>query len=255
VDVTLTPDELLHVSLAGKTAVVIDVLRATTSIVTALENGAAGVLPVAEVDETRRLAAHWPQGAPPLPPGAEGAADREPLLAGERGARPPAGFHLGNSPLDFGEGTVRGRAVVLTTTNGTRALERAAEAAEVRVACLRNAAAAAAAVLDAGRDVVIACAGTEGRMSLEDVACAAVLLEELASAPGVRWGDGARLVRGWMAAAGMPAGDEGWAELLGDTVHGRRLLELGFERDVAFCARLNASGVVPLSRGGWLVAP
>lgn len=255
VDVTLTPDELLYVPLAGKTAVVIDVLRATTSIVTALENGAAGVLPVAEVDEARRLAARWPQDGPALPPGAEGAAQEAPLLAGERGARPPEGFHLGNSPLEFGEGTVRGRAVILTTTNGTRALQRAAAADEVRVACLRNAAAAAAAVRDGGRDVVIACAGTEGRVSLEDVACAAVLLEELAAVPGVRWGDGARLVRGWMASVGMPEGDEGWAAFLGGTVHGRRLLDLGFERDVAFCARVNASAVVPLARGGWLVAP
>lgn len=92
-------------------------------------------------------------------------------------------------------------------------------------------------------------------MSLEDVACAAVLLEELAAVPGVRWGDGARLVRGWMASVGMPEGDEGWAAFLGGTVHGRRLLDLGFERDVAFCARVNASAVVPLARGGWLVAP
>lgn len=265
IDVTFTPDELARLALEDKTVVVIDVLRATTTIVTALEHGALGVLPVTEVEDARRLAAGWPDAAPALPQsgGSEAPASSrapasaEPLLAGERGAKPPAGFHLGNSPLAFTPEVAGDRPVILTTTNGTRTLTTASQAAEVRVAALRNAAAVAAEVADGGRDTVIACAGTEGRMSLEDVACAGRLLTHIQKLrPDVRLGDGARLVDGWFRDMGGPAmSRDDWEAFLGGTVHGRRLLSLGFDADVAFCANVDASSTVPVLRNGWLVDP
>lgn len=243
VDVVLVPGELAAAPLEGKTAVVIDVLRATTSIVTALENGAREVVPVAEVEEARRMAAAW-EGGP------------RPLLAGERGAKRPDGFDLGNSPLEFTREVVAGRPIILTTTNGTRALENAVAAEELRVACLRNAAAVAGACRQGGRDVVVVCAGTDGRFSFEDMACAALLAHELEKlGGGIEWGDGAQLVRQWFQSRpSLGASRDGWAGLLGSTFHGRRLLALGFEADLAFCGEPNVSAMAPVFRDGRLVA-
>lgn len=118
IEVLLTPGELGDASLAGRTAIVIDVLRATSTIATALGNGAAAVRAVAEVEEARTVAA-----------GLSGA-----VLGGERGGLPPAGFDCGNSPLEYTPRQVEGREVVLCTTNGTYALTLAARAQAAAIA-------------------------------------------------------------------------------------------------------------------------
>src|SRR3954468_14884459 len=160
VDVVLTAGDVVAAQLAGATALVIDVLRASTTIVTALGNGAACVIPVESVEDARvRKAALGPDA----------------LLAGERHSDPPEGFDLGNSPLEFTPDRVRGRAIVMTTSNGTRALTAARAAAAVGVAALVNAGAAAAWALAEGRDVVLVCSGELGAPSLEDETCAGVL--------------------------------------------------------------------------------
>src|SRR5690606_7237892 len=145
-----------------------------------------------------------------------------------------------------------GRTIVLTTTNGTQTLERAQGAAEVRVACLRNARAAALACLEGGRDVVLACSGTEGRISLEDAGCAAWIALQLAEAGDVRWGDGAQMVLGWFEQWRSRIDAEGWGSLLRATRHGRRLLDLGFADDLAYCAEADVSEEVPVVRDGWV---
>src|SRR5262245_43581211 len=116
----LAPPERLRQGVA----VVIDVLRATTSIIHALAAGCTVVLPCAEVDEARTLSGSMPAGRV--------------LLAGERGGLPIAGFDLGNSPRRFTPRTCRGLSLVLTTTNGTRALLRCANAARTLVAAFVN---------------------------------------------------------------------------------------------------------------------
>jgi len=147
IDVAITPAALGSLALAGASALVIDVLRASTSIITALANGCAGVVPVAEPDEAIRRAAAQPGS----------------LVAGERKGDPLKGFHLGNSPLEFTRERVGGRTVFLTTTNGTGALLAVRSAAAIGVAAFVNAGAAASWALAAGRGLVIACAGDAGR--------------------------------------------------------------------------------------------
>lgn len=203
----------------GARVVVIDVLRASTTIVAALDAGAAGVLPVADVDAARRAAAARPGS----------------VLAGERGGLPPAGFDVGNSPLDMTPEAVRGRLVVLTTTNGTAALERSHAAAEVIVACYRNLSAVARALAEPGVEspIVLACGGDEGRPSAEDAACAGALVARLASlAPGRVASDGAR-------ATPEPA------EVFATAPHARRLVALGLGRDLVPCGETDASARVP----------
>src|SRR5438094_420445 len=124
VQVHLLPELVPAGRLTGGIAVVVDVLRATTTIVHALAAGCTMVRPCAEIDEAQTLAGAMRVGRT--------------LLAGERGGQPLAGLDLGNSPVEFTPKLCKGRVLVLTTSNGTRALVRAAEAERTLVAAFVN---------------------------------------------------------------------------------------------------------------------
>jgi len=224
-DVAYTPASLAGGALAGATALVIDVLRASTSIITALGNGCAGVVPVGEPEEAIRRAA--------AEPGA--------LVAGERRGDPLEGFHLGNSPLEFTRERVGGRTVVLTTSNGTRALLAAREASAIGIAAFVNLTAATEWAVAEARDLIVICAGERGRRSLEDHVCAGLLVE------GVR----ARAADASMSPAALEAlaaarryGRE-VARLAADSPWARKLAASGRGRDVTACLALDTTPFVP----------
>ena len=228
VDVAVLPAALGPTALAGATALVIDVLRASTSIIMALANGCAGVVPVAEPDEARRRAAEIP-GA---------------LVAGERRGDPLEGFHLGNSPLEFTRERVGGRTVFLTTSNGTGALLAVRGAAAIGVAAFVNAGAAAAWALAARRGLVIACAGDVGQRSLEDEVCAGLIVEQVRAArPDAVLGPGAEALAGqarpYAKHLGRLAQDSSWARKLGNRGRGA---------DLAACLTLDTTSLVPIYR-------
>jgi 2-phosphosulfolactate phosphatase len=228
VDVALTPAALEPAALVGAVALVIDVLRASTTLVTALSHGCREVLPVAEVEEARRRARDLP-GA---------------LLAGERGGDPPPGFDLGNSPLEFTPERVAGRTIVFTTSNGTRALLAARGATEVAVAALVNLSAAADWALGRRRSLVVVCAGELGTRSVEDEVCAGLLVERvLAAEPAARATDAAERA---VAAARPYAKD--LARLAHDAPHARHLQARGRGPDVATCLTLDTFTLVPAYR-------
>lgn len=255
VDVVFTGGELDAVDWSPfGAAAVVDVLRATTTALTALENGAAGVVPVATPEE----ALAWRQRRPDV------------VLGGERKAVRIEGFDLGNSPFEYTPEKVAGKLVVVTTTNGTRAFSRimranAASADEVGrartesvtvfAACLRNAGAAARALTEAalqrGRGVLLVCSGTDGRFSREDAYCAAVILARLEALAPVERGDGAEAAARLLAAVGE--GPEAALKELSESFHGRRLLRLGLQDDVAFCAQVDASDAAVRMAEGMLV--
>lgn len=170
--VVFDPAQLPTEYLAKRTAVVIDVLRATTSMLSALAAGAARIVPTLEVAEAVALRDRLPGGTA--------------VLAGERGGLQIDGFDLGNSPQEFTPERVRGRTVVMTTTNGTRAILAALPARRTYVAAMTNIGATACA-LAAGEngDVVLVASGTEGRISWEDTFCAGAVTERLADITGV----------------------------------------------------------------------
>src|SRR3989442_781208 len=168
VHVALTPGEFPRLALAGRTALVVDVLRATTTVVAACVAGCAGVIPVATPEEARDVAARCP-GL---------------LLAGERNGEAIEDFDLGNSPLECTPARVGGRTLVLTTTNGTGAMLKAREADAVAVAALTNVSAAAVWAARRGQDVTVLCAGEKGAFSLEDAVCAGLLVEQLCAEEG-----------------------------------------------------------------------
>lgn len=224
-DVAFTPAELPRALVAGRTVVVVDVLRATTSIIHALVQGARRVVPVATVEEAVRKADELGRDSV--------------LLCGERDCQLIRGFDLGNSPEEFTPERVAGRTLVMTTTNGTPALLASAGSAQCLVGALVNARAIAARIAAAGRDALVLCAGREGRFAYEDAYCAGVILRELRRLrPGVRTDDAGR------AATRLVGRGSVEAELR-RTAAARRLLELGLERDVAFCSQLHLHDAVP----------
>ncbi len=228
VDVAFTPAALPAATLAGATALVVDVLRASTTLVTALAHGCLGVLPVAEVEEARRRAGGLP-GA---------------LLAGERGGDPPEGFDLGNSPLEFTPARVDGRLIVFTTSNGTRALLAARPATAVAVAAFVNLTAAADWALDQGRNLVVVCAGELGERSVEDEICAGLLVDRVLSVePGAVAGPAAAEAAG----AARPYAKD-LARLAQEAPHARHLATHGRGPDVAACLTLDRFTMVPIYR-------
>lgn len=230
-DVFLTAGELAQGDLTGRVVAVIDVLRASTTIAVALANGARAVIPFEDTDEMLTRAKQF-----------EKAAVR---LAGERKMLPIAGFHFGNSPLEFTQEAVQGTTVLLSTTNGTRALLTTQGAAEVVVACYVNCTAVTAmlrAALRGGSDIAIVCAGQDDHYAIEDAACAGKFVRSITThIADVRVNDAAHscalLARNY---------GEDIASVFLDSTHGRALVAAGFRDDVALCAQIDAFPVIPV---------
>lgn len=220
----------------GAHVAVVDVLRASTTIATALANGAAGVIPVAA-----------PEDAPAL--GQRLGRDRV-LFCGERNSVQIQGFDLDNSPASFTPETVAGKTLILTTTNGTRALRAAGNAASVRTAALINRTAVAEALAQEQGDVVVLCAGDANGFALEDALGAGALVDALLSRI-----DGAELRDAARAAALLyRAVAARLAEAVASADHAQDLAAKGFAHDVTRSAALDALTVVPALRDGILVA-
>jgi len=216
---TLKPEQL-----QTSVCVVIDIIRATSTIVAALANGASGVQPVAEVSDAFVLKARDPAA----------------LLAGERGGQPLPGFDLGNSPEDFSKERVTGRRIILTTTNGTQALEACRGARVVMTAGLLNLGAVAARLKELGPPWMVLCAGCNGGFGLDDAVVAGALAEALDR-------DDA-LVSLYRSVRGDLAG------MLLRSAAGQELVKVGLEKDVPFCAQRDLFSMVPtLSEDGVLL--
>jgi 2-phosphosulfolactate phosphatase len=216
--------------LRGGVAVVIDVLRASTTIIHALANGAKAVIPVAEVDEARQALANRPRGAA--------------LSGGERGGTRIAGFDLDNSPSSYARATVDGKTIVFTTTNGTRALLQSSEADRIFVGAFTNLSAVVDALAADGRPVHLVCAGTEGRITSEDVLCAGAIAVGVEQAGGSLAPDDSRdmAMSLYRECEQRPSGVY---EMLCRSRGGRNLLELGYDADIRVAAERNLFSVVP----------
>jgi 2-phosphosulfolactate phosphatase len=234
IDVALTLEEVRGMPLAGVTAVVLDVVRASTTIVAALESGARAVIPVGTPDEARAR-------------GRE--ADAGPVLVGgERGGAPPAGFDYGNSPAEYTPDRVLGRTVVFTTTNGTRALLAVEGARRVAVGGFVNAGAVVRWAMAEPGDVLLVCAGERGRFCLEDAVCAGLIVDRLATTASALT-DAARAARTlWDRYAGR------LDAMLAEAAWAQALVRQGRGADLALCVTLDVYQAVPVLRDGALVA-
>lgn len=233
IDVHFSGNHALHGDLHDRVVLVVDVLRASTSIAAALNNGARAVIPFEGVDEAITRSRSLERS--------------EVVLAGERKMAPIAGFQLGNSPREFTAEAVSGKIVVMTTTNGTAALASTAGAGEVLVGTFANYSASLAwlrAAARAGKSITIVCAGTNGRFALEDAICAGRFVRGIARR-GIQpdLGDAANVaaIIDRRMGADLPA-------VLRDSEHGRALIEAGLADDVTYCAGLDTHPVVPIYR-------
>jgi 2-phosphosulfolactate phosphatase len=232
-DVILTPGEITPAVVSGRLVAVIDVLRASTSIAVALGNGAKAVLPFSSADEAISRSKDLDKASI--------------VLAGEKDMFPISGFDLGNSPQGFSSDAVDGKTVLLTTTNGTRALLSLQGASDIVIASYVNFGAMSAMLRAAARtktDITIVCAGREGHFSLEDAACAGryarALTEKLTS---TTTNDAAQAC----ALIDREYGDN-IQKIFEDSVHGKALVEAGFADDLVAAAALDSCPVVPVYR-------
>lgn len=154
----------------GGIAVIIDVLRASTTIVHALAHGAKAVIPAGEVDESRRIAADYPKDSVPRD---------SVLLGGEREGVLIEGFDLDNNPFAYSPEVVADKTIVFTTSNGTRALLRAGEADRILIGSFVNLQAVVNVLAADSRPIHLVCAGTQGKITLEDVLCAGGICHRL----------------------------------------------------------------------------
>ncbi|EAQ79867.1 2-phosphosulfolactate phosphatase [Blastopirellula marina] len=226
--VHLLPELASEETLAGSTAVVIDVLRATTTIVHMLAAGADHVSPCISIEDAKEKAS--------LIDGA--------LLGGERGGVRIDGFDLGNSPTEYSRDVVAGHPVIFTTTNGTKAMQRCQRASRILIGAFVNLSAVCRELSDA-ENVHLVCAGTAGEVTREDVLLAGAIVD-LMTATG-RWevNDAAQIAAdAWRTAqenlVAVPL-----VERLQKSRGGRNVLAIGLENDIQIAATLDKFDLVP----------
>lgn len=227
-DVYLTPGEITPADLADREVVVIDILRATSSIVQALSSGARSIYPVSSIEDALRLANTFGRD--------------EVLLCGERKWLPIEGFDLGNSPREFTPERVGGKTLVMSTTNGTGAISLTLGASRVFIGSLLNLGAVVNELTSSAAEPVFLCSGRERHFAIEDAVCAGLMVSRLTGDAPDDWtmNDGA------IAAMALAESFGADADLFRRTVAGRAIADAGLEEDLEFCARTDVHDVLPV---------
>ncbi|MBN6189340.1 2-phosphosulfolactate phosphatase [Aneurinibacillus sp. BA2021] len=228
-----TVEQIRPKLITGKTVIVIDVLRASSTIVTALHSGFASVTPVATIEKAYALR------SPSI------------VLAGERHCEKIAGFDYTNSPTALAQGQHEGKHLVLTTTNGTRAMQQLEQAGRILVGCFLNATACITEALAQQRDIVLCCAGTRGEFALEDGLAAGLMVHVAKQhVPMVSACDASEVLE-----AGYLQLADKLAERLCTSITGRRLTARQHTEDVLFCSQRDVMQTVPVDQEKRILLP
>ena len=235
IDAYLTPGLIDELQLRDKNVVVIDVLRAGTTIASALANGAREVIPVESVEAAVKISASLFGDVV--------------LLGGERGGKIIQGFHLGNSPGEYIESVVKGKSIVFTTTNGAPTMSKSRHAKRLTIASFVNVGRVIDFMRNIGEDFVIVCAGNHsavGGFSLEDTVCAGMIIDKL------KHGDPAVIELSDSAAGALILyrnHARNISKMLEESEHGLHLAKIGFKEDLRACASVNSIPVLPVLSG------
>ncbi len=230
IDVCLSP-ELMHLyDVHDRTVVVVDILRATSCMVTAFAHGVESITPFANLDICRDMKG------------------KGYITAGERDGKKVQGFDKGNSPFEYTGDQVKGKKIAFTTTNGTRAIEKSREAKEVIIGSFLNLASVARHVLLNENNILVVCAGWKGKVNLEDTLFAGALVNALkdhiepdCDAP--------------LAAQHLyNMAKKDMVNFLSNSSHVKRLNRLNIQKDIEYCLTLDLFKVLPKLRGGMLLA-
>jgi len=233
-DVLFSPVQTDELFFTGKTTVVIDVLRASSTIITALSNGAKEIVPVGTVEFAVKVSG--------------GIFGGQTLLGGERNTKKIEGFALGNSPSEYTKEIVSGKAIVFYSTNGSRAIVKAKYSANLFLCSFNNLKTLAKHLRKLNEDVIVLCAGNNNFFSLEDSVCAGMLISELiAGTKKAELTDASTSALTLFKSFGKNI-----FKMLSETDHGQLLITNGFEEDLKACAELDSTDVIPFYSGNVL---
>lgn len=224
IEVVPTVEEIRHDHIGNHTVVMIDVLRASSTILTALANGFEQVIPVETIGQAYALRT------------------AQTILAGERHCKKISDFDYNNSPTDMAKGNHKGMQLVLTTTNGTRAIQKAERSAYLLIGSFLNATACMKAAIEKKLDVTLYCAGTRQEFALEDGLAAGCMVHKAKTLlPGIQTCDlGEALEASYLYSAhNLP-------QRLQQTTTGRRLIQHQFSADLAYCSQVDLLSIVPV---------
>ena len=230
IEVCLTPALINLYTIEDSIVVVIDILRATSSIVYGIDNGARAIIPVAQVEDCLNYA------------------DKGFLLAAERNGEVVEGYDFGNSPFSYTADKVAGKTVVLTTTNGTKALHLAKKAHQVVIGSFLNLQSLCEWIKLQDRNVLLLCAGWKDQFNLEDTLFAGAVVQQLRSSFEL-YDDASVAAEDLYTAA-----KDNLRAYVGKSSHSHRMVALNIEEDVKFCLQLNICEAIPVLVGDSLVA-
>ena len=229
VEVCLTPALLPLYDIENSIVVVIDIFRATSSICYGIENGATAIIPVSHVEE---CSAYHGSGC---------------LLAAERDGRVVEGFDFGNSPFSYVTEKVQGKTIVLTTTNGTHAIQLSRSAKQIVIGSFFNLTALADYLISSKQNVLLVCAGWKNKFNLEDTIFAGAMVNKLK--PAAYTPDDSSIAAEDLY---LLAKDD-LRGYLKKTSHSERLMKLGIEADISFCLNTDITTAIPVLDGDKLV--
>ncbi|UXP33058.1 2-phosphosulfolactate phosphatase [Reichenbachiella agarivorans] len=231
IDVCLSPNLIDLYDLKGKIVVVVDILRATSVMTTALAHGAKEIIPVEHLDEAKGYLTK-----------------KGYLCAAERGGQQIEGFPLDNSPFSYMDESIVGASIVITTTNGTLAIKRSEEADEILIGSFLNLSSIADYIKMQNKDVLVHCAGWKGKTNMEDTLFAGALVEKLKLSHQLGCDTPHMALTYWEAVKAD------LSETIANSSHAKRLNGLNITEDISFCMRIDEYQVVPKMKGDKLVA-
>jgi 2-phosphosulfolactate phosphatase len=222
IDVCLSPDLMHLYKVQNQTIVVVDILRATSCMTTALAHGIESITPFAQLADCLALKS------------------KGYFTAGERDGKKVDGFDLGNSPFEYMNGALKGKKIAFTTTNGTGAIVKSAGAREILIGSFLNLSAIVNRLRRSENNILIVCSGWKGKVNMEDTLFAGALVENLKD--DFYHACDAPMIAQQLYAAGR----NNLAEFLKDSSHIQRLRALNIHRDIEFCLTENQYDVVPI---------
>jgi 2-phosphosulfolactate phosphatase len=235
IDLSFNAGQFDELQLRDKNVIVLDVLRASSTITVALNNGAREIIPVASIESAVKISGSL--------------FGEVTLRGGERNGKAIEGFNLGNSPLEYSETAVRGKSIIYCTTNGSVAMAKSRYARTLAVGSFINLTATTDFIRVENKDFLFICAGRAnsiGNFSMEDAVCAGMMIQNLLKAESleVELSDSAKAAHALSKSFGRSI-----LKMLKTSEHGKYLIEIGFAEDLKICARLDSVPVLPILTG------